>query len=100
MTEREKADMWFARLVPLLAVQKLPCENGPARIGSPDEFMFMCESNGIGSFKHRDTRNHVYVRRPQMIGGFEPATKDWELYIPVTTVAFNKGFFDTFDIPA
>ena len=96
MTERELADLWFGRLKSILEVQKLPCENGPARIGSPDEFMFMGVNQGKGCFKHRDTRNYVYVRPPQPIGGFDSAFKDWELYIPVTTVAYNKGWFDTF----
>lgn len=95
MTEQETANMWFDRLVPILAVQKLPCEHGPARLASPDEFMFMGIMRGRGaSFKHRYTRNHVYVRPPQTVDGFQPVFTDWELYIPVSTVAFQKGWFD------
>lgn len=78
--------------------RKLPCENGPARVCSPDEFMFMQESAGQGQFKHRDTRNYLVVRKVTKVPGtFDvPTPNGYELFIPFTTAAFFKGFFDRF----
>ena len=98
MDERAKANMWFERLVPLLAVQKLPCENGPARIADAGEFMFMGEQWPTGSFKHRDTRNYISVRRNSSTEPFK-TPGDWELFVPCTMEPFMRGFFDTFVMP-
>ena len=81
------AEQWFERLVPLLENRLLPCEHGPARIASDDEFMFMHEDNGAGYFKHKDTRN--YIRVVWLPTGYE-------LVVPSTTNAFFRGFFDKF----
>jgi hypothetical protein len=96
MTEGQKAELWFARLIPLLAVQKLPCENGPARHCDVGEFMFMGEvNNGSGSFKHCCTRNYIVVRRNTSSEPFK-TPGEWELQVPCSMVPFNRGFFDTF----
>lgn len=94
---QQQADLWFGRLVELLKDRKLPCENGPARVCSPDEFMFMQETQGQGCFKHRDTRNYIYVRKSGAPGAFPPPVpRAFELFIPVTETAFHRGFFDSF----
>lgn len=92
------ADVWFKRLEELLKDRKLPCENGPARVCSPDEFMFMQESAGQGQFKHRDTRNYVMVRKLTGVPGpFDaPSPNGYELFVPFTMTAFQRGFFDSF----
>ncbi len=86
-TEQQKANQWFERLVPLLENRPLPCQHGPARIVSADEFMFMGEDNGIAMFKHRDTRNYIRVVR---------VPTGYELNVPSTMNAFFRGFFDKF----
>ena len=90
--------VWFNRLLPLLKEQKLPCEFGPARIVDVDEFMYM-GSDPLGcvtaSFKHRDTRNYVMVRKNSTSEPFK-LPGEWELFVPVTMVPFNRGFFDKF----
>ena len=88
MTEQDVADMWFERLAKVLKDRKLPCEHGPARECRPDEFMFMGTSLGAGQFKHRDTRNYVYV-------GFRgPGPENYQLNVPCTTENNRRGFFD------
>lgn len=83
---------YFPILEELLATRKLPCEHGPARIVSVDEFMLMGVSAPLGTagFKHRDTRNYVYVRRVNR-GGADT----WTLDVPNTGEAFNLGWFDS-----
>lgn len=89
--------VWFKRLEELLKDRKLPCENGPARVCSPDEFMFMQEVQGMAQFKHRDTRNYVIVRKSGNPGAFPPAKPAaFELFVPFTMEAFQRGFFDSF----
>lgn len=88
--EQAVISQWFARLSQLLTNRKLPCENSPARVCSADEFMLMQVIDGVGQFKHSDTRNYVFV-----LPSKEP-NKAYELYVPVTTAPFNLGFFDKF----
>lgn len=51
-----------------------------------DEFMYMCHDPDplIVHFKHRDTRNYVYLQ--QYRGA-------WLLTVPVTDRPFQRGFF-------
>ena len=96
LQEQRVATGWFGRLVPLLAERKLPCENGPARVCSPDEFMFMHEDRGCGYFKHRDTRNYIVVKRAGVPGTLDvPSPNGYELFVPFTTSAYHLGFFDS-----
>jgi hypothetical protein len=95
ISDREIADIWFQRLVPLLKNRKLPCERGPARECSPDEFMFMQVSGNCAHFKHYGTRNYIYVRKAGPAGVLDaPSPNGWELFVPVTTSSFHLGFFD------
>ncbi len=57
-----------------------------------DEFMLMCGNDTTLQFKHRDTRNYVYLRRP--IPG-DP----WKLEVPINKGTFNLGLFDKFEMP-
>jgi len=64
------------------------------------EFMLMCgndkgQKNTELQFKHRDTRNYVYLRRDM-----DSVASPWKLIVPVTNKPFNKGYFDKFEIPA
>lgn len=72
----------FGVLESLLAGQKLACEHGPARYATADEFMWMGRHDRVDLFKHRDSRNYVWV------------TDDGELVVPFTKNAFNRGYFD------
>lgn len=87
-TNQAQIAVWFERLIPLLAVQKLPCENGPARFADVHEFMLMQYDNNCGRFKHSDQRNYIYVKRT--ISGFK-------LEIPISQEPFHLGFFDKFE---
>ena len=55
------------------------------------EFMLMLGNETELQFKHRNTRNYVYLRRS--IPG-DP----WELVVPVTSKSFNLGLFDKFEV--
>lgn len=93
---QKQANAWFERLKPLLNERKLPCENGPARVCSPDEFMFMHEDHTGGHFKHRDTRNYITVRKAGPVDTFDvPSPNGYELFVPFTQSAFKRGFLDT-----
>lgn len=86
-TERQNADSWFEKLVPLLASTPLPCENGSLRTASPDEFMFMGVTAWGGAFKHCDTRNYLYVQ------------PNGKLLVPQRPeMAFHRGFFDVVEL--
>jgi len=87
---------YFPILEGLLKDRKLPCEHGPARIVSVDEFMLMSVSEPLGTagFKHRDTRNYVYVRRVNRQG-----VDTWTLDVPNSGEAFNLGWFDLLEVP-
>lgn len=89
MNERELADLWFPRLQALLPNTPLDTEAGPKRIADVGEFMFMGENRGSGSFKHRDTRNYLFVQRKGA---------GYEIFVPKSTHAFQKGTFDTFNV--
>ena len=84
---QELANQWFARLELVLKDRKLPCEHGPARVCEASEFMFMQHLGTVASFKHRSTRNYVMVK--QVGSGYE-------LFVPFTMKAFERGFFDNF----
>ncbi|OYW73587.1 MAG: hypothetical protein B7Z37_20980 [Verrucomicrobia bacterium 12-59-8] len=95
LQEQMQANLWFERLVPLLADRKLPCENGPARVCSPDEFMFMHADQIGGYFKHSASRNYIVVKRAGVQGTFDvPSPNGYELFVPFRQSAFEKGFFD------
>jgi len=71
-----------------LKVTPLPTRAGTARTASADEFMLMhhdTESNSWG-FKHRQTRNYVFL----LPVGHEL----YELYVPQLGELFMRGFFD------
>jgi hypothetical protein len=69
----------FKNLDPLLSTRPLKRENGKVEIVAADEFMLMGDENGVQSFKHRDTRNYVYVRSV--------------LEVPETDQSFRGGKF-------
>ena len=87
---QQEIEKQFRRLEKLLPENPLMKEDRTTRIASPDEFMLMqTEHNGSrAAFKHRDTRNYVYV---QLMGGVDV------LQVPVTPQAFHRGTFDTFE---
>jgi hypothetical protein len=87
---------WFERLIPLLKDRKLPCELGPARECHVDEFMFMHENSGVGYFKHSDTRNYIRVMpyNAKDRAFASPNESGYELFVPFSTDAFQRGFFD------
>jgi len=80
-------DQWFDRLIS--AVQKqnegegFATSNGSIRRDvEVDEFMLMNVANGQAQFKHRHTRNYVFLRA------------DGTFSIPSTGNAWLKGTFD------
>lgn len=92
-----QAKIWFERLAVLLPFQKLPAEYGPARFAKPEEFMFMQEYQGVGQFKHSDTRNYLMVTKARPVNSLSrPSPNGYELLIPINGDAFNLGFFDVF----
>ena len=87
------ADRFYPILAQTLREQKLPCENGPARFASADEFMIMHrnESGREIGFKHADTRNYLYLRlRFDRHSGTEVWVMEW----PVGAEPFHRGWFD------
>jgi len=59
--------------------------------------MFMQETQGVGMFKHRDTRNYIMVQRAGRVDTFDvPSPNGYELFVPFTQTAFRRGFFDSF----
>ena len=80
--ERTIINQHFEKLEILLKDRTLACEDGTRRKADVDEFMLMQVQNGIASFKHRHTRNYVYILQ----NGF--------LYVPMTPEPFNRGYFD------
>jgi hypothetical protein len=58
---REQIDTAFNRLATLLAMTPLATSTGATRFAEADEFMLMQSKDGVDGFKHRTTRNYVYV---------------------------------------
>jgi hypothetical protein len=79
----------FSLLEAQLAKTILPTEAGTFRQVCADEFMLMHQDTEIGAyaFKHRDTRNYVFLL-PLGHGSYE-------LYVPRTHKPFMQGFFDS-----
>lgn len=102
MNEREQIDRDFGTLQALLEVTPLATEKGPTRIASAREFMWMHEKRVKGEgrlvgFKHKDSRNYVFVLWPVMPDGkLDDAA---ELEVPKGIEAFRRGTFDSFEFP-
>jgi len=96
--QQKDVEKYFPILEGLLKDRKLPCEHGPARVVGVDEFMLMSVTDYIESagFKHRDSRNYVYVRQR-----FDKTLCQdvWVLDVPNTGEAFNQGWFDQLEVP-
>jgi len=89
MTEKE-INYHFSGLVDRLAVTPLPTEKGGTRQAKANEFMLMhVGENGWIGFKHRDTRNYIFL---------SPNHK--QLYVPQTKEPFMLGHFDVFPPPS
>ena len=92
VTERE-AGQYGKILAERLKERKLPCEHGPARYADASEFMPMHRNDSgreVG-YKHRDSRNYVYLR----VRFDKDLGKDvWVLDVPFDTIPFHLGFFD------
>ena len=98
-TDREHIDECFEALIPLLEAQNkgdgftresygdyLPeCWENRHDLDA-SEFMLMQSQHSCLGFKHRDTRNYIYLRRS--IPG-DP----WKLHIPATGRPFHRGTF-------
>lgn len=86
---------WFLKLEALLATHQVPCKDGSLRTASADEFIFMYttynsrDSYSLAGFKHRDTRNYIYVCWDE--------TKTW-IDIPKTCAPGHGGYFDWQDL--
>jgi hypothetical protein len=92
---QQQVDQDFEALEVLLTATQLDTEGQGKRFASPAEFMWMSEkhdhrSRSVG-FKHRDTRNYVFVIFPQEEVGNKPI-----LYVPKEFQPFMRGFFDAF----
>jgi len=90
---QEDAHKYFPILSMRLTERKLACEHGPARFAGADEFMCMHrnESRTEVGFKHRNTRNYIFLR----LRWDKDLLQDvWVLDVPFTTIPFNLGFFD------
>lgn len=90
--QQKDVEFYYPILEGLLKDRKLPCEHGPARIALVDEFMLMSVSDVAACFKHRDTRNYVYVRSRF---DRQKCVDIWALDVPNTGEMFQLGFFDT-----
>lgn len=89
--DRKTVDAWFRILAERLKTHPLPTEAGGTRTAEADEFMLMHEQPSpdgrIVGFKHRDTRNYVFLIA---------CRGEVTLYVPVTDQPFRRGFFDLF----
>jgi hypothetical protein len=89
MVTQQVVNDYFARLEKVLKFRMLPTQDGGKRMAEAEEFMFMqVNSDGSLGFKHRDTRNYVYLKRDH--------EGDDYLKIP-TGGPFHGGTFDVFD---
>jgi hypothetical protein len=83
-----------------LKSQPLPQESDKPRIASADEFMLMTmQRSGRIDFKHRDTRNYVYLvpaPKDDVLGRFGVLNDGWRLEVPFTSEPFKRGYFDKF----
>lgn len=86
---QETLNLWFDRLAIVLQGRKLPCEYVPARECKADEFMLMGIQGDRASFKHRNTRNYVFV---DAVPGCSLS-----LCVPITREPWYRGFFDDYD---
>lgn len=73
----------FEMLARALKKTPLPSSRGPRRNVDPSEFMLMKEHRGKWVFKHRHTRNRLYVHQ-----------RDGRLEIPSHNKPFYRGEFD------
>jgi hypothetical protein len=89
------ADTFFPILAELIEGQEFKTSVGTRSDVVADEFMLMWCDNETAAFKHRDTRNYVYLRKPRMYVDGHP----WELDIPVTKDHFHFGLFDKIELP-
>lgn len=79
---QQECDYWFDVLADLLQDRPMYSTNGVRHDVTADEFMLMTvDGKGIVQFKHRHTRNYVFVQ-------------NGELIVPKTRQAFMGGFFD------
>lgn len=96
MTSQAKANELFGHLELLLkernAGRGFSTSTGDQRHDvSADEFMLMMDKPLEVGFKHRDTRNYVYLTKRGL-------RSEWNLFIPKTENLFHLGQFDTFEI--
>ena len=80
---QQMADYWFSVLGELLVDHPMRTTSGTRYDVTSDEFMLMCEneSSTVIQFKHRNTRNYVFIR-------------NGELVVPQKQENFMRGFFD------
>ena len=99
--DQAKIEKCFTTLESLLSLTLLPTEAGPGRKAVADEFMLMSEKESVLKFKHRTTRNYVWVvqevaeKSLEDQGCLQTIACDgtWCLVIPNGGV-FHKGVFD------
>jgi len=75
---------YFVMLDESLKTFPLPTSDGSTRYATADEFMLMDVSGDIVYFKHRDTRNYIYMKK-----------RTGELHVPIGGY-FHRGTFDAF----
>ena len=85
MFSRAIVDGYFTMLEQSLKTFPLPTSDGSSRLASVDEFMLMDVSGDIVYFKHRNTRNYIYMRK-----------QNGKLHVPVSGY-FHRGTFDAFN---
>jgi hypothetical protein len=82
---RAVVDGYFVMLEHSLKTIPLPKSDGSWRYAQADEFMLMGISGGVVMFKHRDTRNYIWMDK-----------RTGAISIPIGG-AFHRGVFDAFN---
>lgn len=92
-TQEQITDI-FSLLEPLIESHNLAdgflTETTPRHDVEANEFMLMCGNDTELQFKHRDTRNYIYLR-------CNWPDDPWKLIVPVTSRPFNLGKFDKYN---
>jgi len=78
---KEWHETW-ARLQDAINNNRLPAQDGGTKLTTIEDWMLMHhEEDGTAAFKHRDTRNYIYIRQ------------DGELIVPQTENPWQRGRF-------
>lgn len=101
----EEVDAHFGRLQACLREIELPKADGSSRKADADEFMLMVSHRTetgdrdhpalVLAFKHRDTRNYVFVH----VSHPDETLSELRLEVPRTDKYFMRGTFDRIEWP-